>query len=158
MGDSSNLVGKYIDQNNQSRARLRGLTAELNEKSLNRVAYRGWTVAMTLAHMAFFDNYRLAQLQRWEQTGFDEVKADTKTINSALRPLLECVNGKAAIRCVVSAANSVDQQIENLSQALVNEIGKNGRAPVIFDRARHRNEHLDEIDQSLIRRENIVYE
>ena len=138
----------YVTKNRKSRERLLNLVSNLSDQSLTRIANHGWTVSMTLAHMAFYDNYRLDQLRRWEQTGFNEVKADTEAINSGLRPLLEGVDGGTATRCVVSAVEAIDQQIEDLNPGLVNEIDQNGRASIL-DRSRHRNEHLDDIEQAL---------
>jgi len=143
---NTDVPDDYVTNNRKSRERLLNLVSKLSDHSLKRIANHGWTIAMTLAHMAFYDNYRLEQLRRWEQTGFNEVKHDTDAINSGLRPLLEGVDGGTATRCVVSAAQAIDQQIANLNSELANEIEQNGRA---LDRSRHRNEHLDEIEHAL---------
>lgn len=145
---NNDVSGDNVTKNRKSRKRLLNIVSSLNDQRLTRIANHGWTVSMTLAHMAFYDNYRLEQLRRWEQTGFNESKADTEAINSGLRPLLEGVDGGTATRCVVSAVEAIDQQIEDLNPRLTSEIERNGRASIL-DRSRHRNEHLDEIEQAL---------
>jgi hypothetical protein len=54
----------YATENAHKRQRLRALVARLRDDDLTRPLPNGWTVAITLAHLAFWDRQRLALLRR----------------------------------------------------------------------------------------------
>ena len=70
----------YATENTHERQRLRTLVARLSDDDLTRPRPNGWTVAITLAHLAFWDWQRLALLRRWEREGVTPAPADADTI------------------------------------------------------------------------------
>ena len=56
----------HLRENNTSRERLNKVVASLRNVDFVREVSRGWTVSATLTHLAFWDNYYLAFLTRWE--------------------------------------------------------------------------------------------
>jgi hypothetical protein len=63
------MARAYATENTHERQRLRTLVARLSDEDLTRPLPNGWTVAITLAHLAFWDRQRLALLRRWERDG-----------------------------------------------------------------------------------------
>jgi hypothetical protein len=77
----------YATENTHERQRLRTLVARVSDADLTRPLPNGWTVAITLAHLAFWDRQRLALLRRWEREGVTPAPADADTINEGVRVL-----------------------------------------------------------------------
>ena len=58
----------YIKENNKERERLIKLVNEITDKELKLIIYKeGWTIAVVLGHLAFWDERRLALVKRWRQ-------------------------------------------------------------------------------------------
>jgi hypothetical protein len=56
---------QYIIDNARESERLKKLVKSLTEEELKLVIYKeGWTIAVVLAHVAFWDQYALALLKR----------------------------------------------------------------------------------------------
>ena len=140
--------GEYFATNAISRTRLQNIVSMLTEESHRCIAKYGWTISMTLAHMAFWDNYRLSQLALWEHSGFEKQMGDLEEVNTALRPLIQVIDGANAGRIAIAATEALDKKIEMIDSRLVDDIVRGGSQRVL-DRARHRNEHMDEIEQAL---------
>ena len=81
----------YAVENARERQRLQTLIASLNDEDLKRPLPNGWTVAITLAHLAFWDRQRLAVLKQWERAGVQPAPADADTINEGVRLLAEVI-------------------------------------------------------------------
>ena len=74
----------YTEENAAELERLRALVARLTAADLARPLGGGWTVAMALAHLAFWDHRRRAQLQQWARSGTEPVSGDSSSINAAV--------------------------------------------------------------------------
>jgi hypothetical protein len=137
-----------IQGNTAATQRLRTLIGRLNDEQLGRELEGGWTVAALLAHLAFWDRRIVELLDRWSRDKFAPAPIDLDVINDALLPQWRLIPPRSAANDAISAVESADQAIAGVSPALYTEIqGVMDRPP--FDRARHRNMHLDQIEQAL---------
>ena len=138
----------YATENTRERQRLRTLITSVSDDDLKRPLPNGWTVAITLAHLAFWDRQRLALLKRWQRDGVQPAPADADTINEAVRVLAAALPPRTAAQLALDAAEAVDQALEQLSGDLLTAIEAGGQGPVLR-RAVHRRGHLDRIEQAL---------
>jgi hypothetical protein len=140
----------YVAENDRERRRLEALVGRLDDAGLGRAMPDGWTVAGVLAHLAFWDE-RIVLLVELLKRGAAipmENEADVHWINDAAKPAQLAVPPRRAATLAVETARAADQAVAALSDEL---IAKNVAAgtPINLVRARHRREHLDEIDQAL---------
>jgi hypothetical protein len=138
----------YATENTHERQRLRTLVARLSDDDLTRPLPNGWTVAITLAHLAFWDRQRLALLRRWERDGVKPAPADADTINEGVRVLATALPPRTAAQLALDAAEAVDQALEQLSTETLTQIEVGGQASILR-RAVHRRGHLDRIEHAL---------
>jgi hypothetical protein len=138
----------YATDNTHERQRLRTLVTRLREEDLTRALPNGWTVAITLAHLAFWDQQRLALVRRWEHEGVTPAPMDADTINEAVRVLATALPPRLAAQLALDAAEAADQALEQLSAAMVTQIEAGGQASILR-RAVHRRDHLDRIEHAL---------
>jgi DinB superfamily len=138
----------YATENTHERQRLRTLVARWSDADLTRPLPNGWTVAITLAHLAFWDRQRLALLRRWEREGVNPAPADADTINEGVRVLATALPPRTAAQLALDAAEAVDQALAQLSAEMVTQIEAGGQASILR-RAVHRRGHLDRIEQAV---------
>ena len=138
----------YATENTHERQRLQALVARVSDDDLTRQLPNGWTVAITLAHLAFWDRHRLALVQRWEREGVTPAPADADTINEAVRILAMALPPRTAAQLALDAAEAIDQTLEQLSAEMVTQIEVGGQASILR-RAVHRRGHLDRIEHTL---------
>jgi hypothetical protein len=138
----------YATENTHERQRLRALVARVSDDDLTRSLPNGWTVASTLAHLAFWDRQRLALLQRWAREGVTAAPADADTINAAVHVLATVLPPRTAAQLALDAAEAIDQALEQLSAEMVTQIEAGGQASILR-RAVHRRGHLDRIEHAL---------
>lgn len=141
---------QYVRENYKSRERLTKLVNEITDDELQFVIYKeGWTIAVALGHLAFWDERRLMYTRIWKQSGVtDEPGINPDFINDALLPFLLAIPPRKAAELCVSFARAVDDELEKLSPELVTAIKGLG-VNYYLDRGFHRNMHLDEIDAFL---------
>ena len=135
----------FTADNDRSRARLRALTANLSEKDLTLSTPYGWTVSALLAHIAWWDQRILVLLQRWREKGVDESPVDSQAVNDALRPLCNPISPLKAIELCLSSAEAVDAELEAITPDLIERIEATSNQ-FRFNRALHRNGHLDDVE------------
>jgi len=140
---------QYIRENNASRSRLIKLVEKVTDKELKLVIYKeGWTIAVALGHIAFWDERRALWFLEYRKNGFTPSninELDTQIINDTLVPfLLGLPVRKAAELCLIYAEN-VDKVIEGLPPELIIKTEAMGDK-FALDRSLHRKMHLDEID------------
>ena len=80
----------YVAENAVELRRLRAMVERLSDADLARPTPGGWTVASSLAHVAFWDQRILFWLDRWErgETPRRLEEADVDWINDAGKPPL----------------------------------------------------------------------
>jgi uncharacterized damage-inducible protein DinB len=140
----------YIAENDAALRRLRTLVERLSDADLARPTPGGWTVASSLAHVAFWDQRILFWLDRWEggepPRRLDE--ADVDWINDAGKPLCLALPPRVAARLTVDIAEQVDRRLAALTEERIASNAAAGE-PLFLTRAHHRKTHLDEIERIL---------
>jgi hypothetical protein len=144
------MMFPFLEENAVSRRRLETFIGRLSDEDLTRSNPYGWTVAALLAHLAFWDQRILVLLHRWKAKGVDESPVDPDMINDALRPLCLALDPHTAIELCLSSAAAVDAELETMTADLIEQI-EASPTHFRFNRALHRNDHLNEIE-SLLRR------
>jgi hypothetical protein len=142
----------YLAENNAERTRLKALVERLSDEELSRPMADGWTVAGSLAHMAFWDARALALMNRWDQGGApskaDHEPEDVASINDAAKPLCLALPPRIAAQLALQLAEETDRRVAALSEERLAQIMAIGQ-PFNLSRANHRKEHLDEIERFL---------
>lgn len=140
----------YIAENAVELRRLRTLVERLSDADLARPTPGGWTVAASLAHVAFWDQRILFWLDRLERGEVPRrlEEADVDWINDAGKPLCLALPPRAAARLTVEIAEEVDRRLAALGDERISSNRAAGE-PLLLTRAHHRKTHLDEIERVL---------
>jgi hypothetical protein len=140
----------YVAENAVELRRLRAMVERLSDADLARPTPGGWTVASSLAHVAFWDQRILFWLDRWErgETPRRLEEADVDWINDAGKPLCLALPPRVAARLTVDIAEEVDRRLAALSDDRISSNREAGE-PLFLTRAHHRKTHLDEIERVL---------
>lgn len=141
----------YAVENARERQRLQALIASLSDEDLKRPLPNGWSVAIALAHLAFWDGQRLAVLKQWERAGVQAAPADADTINAGVHLLAADIPPRRAAQLAIEAAEAIDQALEHMSAELLTAIEAEGQSRILR-RSVHRRAHLDQIDAALGRK------
>ncbi len=139
----------FSKENAASRLRLQALVDRLSDEDLTLSTPYGWTVGALMAHLAWWDLRVLVLLQRWKEKGVDESPVDSQAVNDALRPLCHAIDPQKAIELCLSSAEAVDAELETISSDLIMQVEATTSTQLRFNRALHRNGHLDDIDALL---------
>jgi hypothetical protein len=142
----------YIEDNARSRQRLAELAKNLTDDELKLVVYKeGWTIAVMLGHLAFWDERRLALTKMWRQgkltpSNIDGV--DLETVNDALGHIFLVMPPRKLAELAVSSAEKLDKELENLPAEIIPAIEAMGDRHAL-NRGDHRQMHLNEIEALL---------
>ncbi len=137
----------YEKENRVELARLKALVAKWSDDELKRPLGDGWTVAAVLAHLAFWDQRALILIAKYKRGAVTPSPADTDVINDTVRVLGLAIPPRAAATLAVESAEAIDRELEQLTDTLLAEIAQINA--VRLDRAKHRREHLDQIERAL---------
>ena|SRR5215831_15555574 len=139
-------------QDEPQRQRLEQLVNRLSDADLQTPLGGGWTVAVALAHIAFWDRRAAALVKLWQQRGsvqtYSEGVDTADIINEAATPTWQALPPRAAANEALAAADAADRALDQGGAALVERIMAAG-PPINPARAIHRAEHLDQIEQAL---------
>ncbi|MGA9695545.1 MAG: maleylpyruvate isomerase N-terminal domain-containing protein, partial [Dehalococcoidales bacterium] len=109
----------YITANKKERERLRKMVQGMTDEELKLVIYKeGWTVAVALAHLAFWDRRRVVLMQKWQKQGVSPSSTSDELvdiINDSLLPFFLELPPRQAAEMAVSIAEQVDREIEKLA-------------------------------------------
>ena len=140
----------HVRANAASRERLRNLLVTL-DPAAGRPDDGGWSAAETLAHLAFWDRMVLERWQRADRLGQDIpdplAEGVTDLVNEAVIGHWSAISLQAAAELAERAAGEVDALIERLPDDRVAIARERGFARLV-ERALHRDEHLDSLEQS----------
>jgi hypothetical protein len=140
----------FVDQNRASTERLKKLVKSLADADMGRKVGADWTVAVALAHLAFWDRRVQFVLDFTAQEGkLSPVEIDT-VVNDLLLPTWEALPGKEAARLAIDTAEALDRQLEGYPEPMLEQVKTHN--PRWVNRSLHRNEHLDEVDEALTRK------
>ena len=138
----------FVERNLASRERIRDLAARLSDDELQHRVGEHWTVAITLAHLAFWDRRALYVLDMTEREGKLFIPEIDIFVNDLSLPLWAAIPPRQAARLAVEAAEEVDRRLETFPPSLLEQIYTYNQRWVV--RALHRGEHLDEADAALM--------
>ena len=110
----------------------------------------GWTVAATLAHIAFWDRFTLARWRRLSEDGVRPVRVPDllDLVNETALPQWMALAGAEASRQALEAAEAVDDVISAAPMELAHEMAQSGLDGML-DRSTHRGRHMAEIESAL---------
>jgi hypothetical protein len=110
---------QFVIENTKERERLRKLVKEMTDAELKLVIYKeGWTVAVVLAHLAFWDERRRVLLRKWRQKGVAPSLFEENILNDALVPFLLAIPPRKAADLSILTAEALDHELEELSLTL----------------------------------------
>jgi hypothetical protein len=142
----------YITANKKERERLRKMVQGMTDEELKLVIYKeGWTIAVVLAHLAFWDRRRLVLMRKWQKQGISPSPTSDELvdiINDSLLPFFLELPPRQAAEMAVSIAEQVDREIEKLATESIEAINILGDRHAL-NRSMHRKMHLDEIEKLL---------
>jgi hypothetical protein len=142
------MNGPFLVDNARERARLGVLVNRLTDGQLDLPMKNGWTIAATLAHLAFWDQRCLSLMRKWKVTGVSPSPIDVDVTNEALLPFWLALPSRVAARLALSSAEAIDRELEAAPSTLlaaIEELGERFR----LHRWEHRKRHLDAIEESL---------
>ena len=138
----------FIHENFIEREHLAELIGKLDLQDLTHPLEAGWTVSAVLAHLAFWDIRATVLLKKWAVEGIGPSPIDTDVVNEVVRHHCLAIAPPAAAHMAISAAEAVDEEIAALSAEQIAEIEAR-QTSVYLNRAKHRREHLEQIERAL---------
>jgi hypothetical protein len=145
----------FVVENTQERERLRTLVTRITGEELSLPLGEGWTIAVALAHLAFWDQWSLVLLRKWKKSSVALSPVDIDTTNDALLPLCLALSPRVAANLAVSSAETIDRELEEASPELIIKIEGLGDERRLY-RSKHRKLHLDEIESFLQTRDGTI--
>lgn len=139
----------FITENTAERKRLQALIERLTDEELNLPMGTDWTIAVALAHLAFWDQRALFLVRKWKKKGIVEPSPlDIDITNDSLLSTWKAIAPRAAAELAVSAAEDIDRELEEASSDLIAKIERLGESFRLY-RSFHRKMHIDEIEKTL---------
>jgi hypothetical protein len=141
------LDPSYKDLNRVSRERIPALANRLTDAEMQTKVGEHWTVAIVLAHLAFWERRVMYVLDMTEKNGKLFIPEIDIFVNDLSLPLWAVIPPREAARIAMEECEAVDKRLEIYDATLLEEIYNYNKRWVI--RALHRNEHLNEADAAL---------
>ena len=142
-------VSDEIARSNRAQTeRLRALARRLTPEMLAVRLPRGWTVAVSLAHIAFWDRQRLCLMRRWAAGDSCHGGYDGEVFNEVLLPFLEMIPADRVAALAVETAEEVDAFLLAVPDKVVEAALARADRPNL-DRGMHREYDLDRIERAL---------
>ena len=137
----------FVEHNRLSTERIRLLAARLTDEQMQTPVGEHWTVAIVLAHLAFWDRRVMYVLDMTERDGKLFIPEIDIFVNDLSLPLWAAIPPREAARVAIETAETLDRRLEAFPPALLEEIHAYNKRWV--DRSLHRGEHLDQADAAL---------
>ena len=141
------LDRSFVERNRASTERIRRTAARLSDEQMQHPVGEHWTVAIVMAHLAFWDRRVMYVLDKTEQDGKLFIPEIDIFVNDLSLPLWAAIPPREAARIAIETAEALDRRLEAYPTALLEEIASYNKRWV--DRSLHRGEHLDEADAAL---------
>jgi len=138
----------FVEENAKARERLRSFVVRITDEELNLPLGNDWTIAVALAHLAFWDQRSLVLMRKWKQSGVEPSPIDIDVTNDSLLPLWRAMPPRVAAELAVSSAEAIDRELQEASSDLIDAIESLGEKFRLY-RSIHRKLHLDEIAEAL---------
>jgi hypothetical protein len=143
-----NIDREFLATNEAARERLLQIMEPLTDEQMRRSVGHGWTIASSLGHLAFWENWLLVHLDRFHERGITRLTSDADAMNDAMLPLLQQVPPDAIAGQLAWAMGEVDHRLAELTDEQLEAIGFDGSYINLY-RSVHRNEHAAEILSAL---------
>jgi hypothetical protein len=137
----------FVELNRASTRRIRDLAARLSDEEMQHRVGEHWTVAIALAHLAWWDRRVMYVLDMTERDGKLFIPEIDIFVNDLSLPLWAAIPPREAARIAIETSETLDKRLETYPRALLEEIYNYNKRWVI--RALHRGEQLDEVDAAL---------
>lgn len=145
------MTNDYNARNRMSRERLVALVSRLGDRDIT--VDGGWTAAAVLGHLAFWDGFALARLDKHLRDGAPlELESEKLAdhINAAAMDQWHDTPIAVAGRRAIAAATAIERIVAGASAEVVDRVKSLGiEKSYILDRSAHRKEHLDQIERAL---------
>jgi DinB superfamily len=141
------LEYSFIELNRASTERMRALADRLSDEEMQHPVGEHWTVAIALAHLAWWDRRVMYVLDMTERDGRLFIPEIDIFANDLSLPLWAAIPPRAAANIAIDTAETLDKRLEEYSPDLLEVIYDYNKRWVV--RAMHRGEHLDEVDAAL---------
>ena len=141
------LDKSYIELNRAATERMQKLIAHLGDEQMQTRVGEHWTVAIALAHLAWWDRRVMYVLDMIEKSGEMLDPQIDIVVNDISLPFWAAIPPRKAARIAVETAETLDTRLERYPAGLLEQIYNDHRRWVV--RALHRNEHLDDVDAAL---------
>ena len=139
----------FVAENARERERMSSLVGRLTDEDLSLPLGVDWTIAIALAHLAFWDQRSLFLLKKWKNIGIVEATTiDIDVTNDSLLSTWRALSPRVAAKLAVSSAEAIDRELEETSSDLIAKIEGLGEKFRLY-RSIHRKQHLDEIEEVL---------
>jgi hypothetical protein len=138
----------FVKENAQERERLRSLVERLTDGELSLPLGNGWTIAVALAHLSFWDQRSLLLMRKWKKSGVEPSPIDMDITNDSLLSLWLAIPPRKAANLATSSAEAIDRELEEASSDFITAIESLGERHRLY-RSIHRKLHLDQIEEVL---------
>jgi hypothetical protein len=138
----------FVAENAKERERLISLVARLTDEELRLPLGGGWTIAVALAHLAFWDQRSLFLMRKWEKSGVELSPIDIDLTNDSLLSLWLALPPRAAAELAASSAEAIDRELEEAAPEMIAAIESLGEKFRLY-RSIHRKLHLDQVEEVL---------
>lgn len=142
------VTPEIAESNRSQTERLRALAGRITPAMLGVRLPNGWTVAVALAHIAFWDRQRLCLMRRWAAGDWCSGGYAGELFNEVLLPFLELLPADRVAAVAVETAEQVDALLLASSDELIAAALARPDRPNL-DRGSHREYHLDQIERAL---------
>ena len=138
----------FAESNRRQAERLRRLAERVDSSMLAVRLPKGWTVAVALAHIAFWDRQRLCLMRRWAAGEPCQGGYEGDLFNEVLLPFLQLIPSERAAALAVETAEEIDAFLLAVPDEVVHSALARPDRPNL-DRGSHRESHLDQIEKAL---------
>ncbi len=141
------IESNYNQLNRASTERIKKLAASLTDEEMQTRVGEHWTVAIALAHLAWWDRRVMYVLDMTAKNSRLFIPEIDIFVNDLSLPLWAVIPPREAARIAIETSEDLDKRLEVYPQNLLEEIHSHNKRWVV--RALHRDEHLDEVDAAL---------
>ena len=135
----------FAIENACERERLTLLVSRLTDAQLSLPLNGDWTIAVALAHLAFWDQRSLCLMRKWKSSGVSPSPIDINVTNDSLLPLWKALPPREAANLALSSAEAIDRELEEAPPDLISSIENLGERFRLY-RSEHRKLHINEIE------------
>ena len=133
-----------FQSNRKATQRMRKIIQYLSEKQLSQAVGQDWTAAITLLHLAFWDQRVIHVIEMAKKNNALHAPLFDDQLNDILTPILAAIPPTVAARLALEIAGRLDQLLEECPAELIEQMLElNSR---LVERSLHRNDHLDAIN------------